>query len=245
MKKLRNLWIFTLIIIIAAACSQTNTGPFEAAADAYFLSKVRGDSVVVGAVYYAFGNKPISSGKVTNPVQQTVQLNKTIESGYTIFYEPYETDFDTIYPPQGIYTFDLESVDGDKLQLNDELIKVGLKIPEFDTVVYEPVDQSYDISWETEINVDAYKVNLFNDFGEVVFVSEILGNVGTFTLVENDNGTWFKGIGYSQRYTIQLQAMNFDDDFSVIIDNPTSQQFNIQEMAIAEKSFYWNRTTQQ
>lgn len=243
MKREYIILFFISIVLILGACSKEKQNPFEAAADVYYLSKVRGDSIVVGLVYYAFGNQPMTSGEVSTPDGKKVQLNKSIENGYTIFYEPYEDDFDTIYPPEGTYVFDLKSANGDKLQIDDALKKSGLVIPHINSIVYEALDESYDISWNFDINADAYKMYLYDETREIVFVSNFIDNgSGIFTLIENDMGTWEKQVNYGDKYIIQLQALNYVENvISGDLDNQTAQKFNLQEIAVAEKSFYWNR----
>ena len=246
MNRIQNRNLFFLLFglfLIATACSKTaETLEFEVVGDVYYVSKKVDDKKVTALVFYAFGNKSIREAVVTDPNQQTFVLDKSIESGFTVYKEPVESDYAETYQTQGAYLFELESSEKDKVQKIDELKKINLAIPEITEIRFESLDNSYDVTWNEIPNADAFKINLFTENGTIVFTSDVFASgQKSFTLMENELGTWKQGIAFGDKYTVQVQAINYDEDaVNTEFENELAQQFNIQEISMGEATFIWD-----
>jgi hypothetical protein len=246
MNRKQNRNLFSLLfglLLITTACSKTGeTEEFVVVGDVYYVSKKVDDKKVTALVFYAFGNKSIREAVVTDPNQQTFLLDKSIENGFTVFKEPGENDYAETYQTQGAYLFELESSDKDKVQKTDELKKIDLAIPEITEIRFETLDNSYDVTWNEVPNAMAFKLNMFDENGTIVFTSDVFGSgQKSFTLMENELGTWTQGIAFGDKYTVQVQAINYDEDaVNTEFDNELAQQFNIQEISIGEATFVWD-----
>jgi len=243
---IRSLTIFAGIFVLLGVVScreEENETPFEAVGDVYYVSKLEENQKVTARAFYAYGNKAIVEAIAISPSEETFLLDKSKENSYTVFKEPNEADFAPNYPDEGIYTFNLESNENDKMELTDKLVKVDLKIPEFTGITYEALDESYDLDWKSIDNVQDYLVELYDSNDNLVFISELFGaGLSSFTFIPNDNGTWEKDIVPGETYSVFLYAYTYDEDVitsGLVEQNSTA--FNIGEISIGLFSFTWDK----
>lgn len=229
------------LLIGTMSCSKSEEGtPFEAVGDVYYVNKIIENKKTTALAFYAYGNKAINSAMVSLPNSGTVSLDESKENSFTVYHEPIDNDFSINYPAAGNYIFNLESKEGDKLQITDLLKIENLEIPEITEIRYENADFSYDVKWENISKADSYLLIMLDSERAIVFTSNSIekGNVA-YTLIQNDLGTWEKEVVLGESYTLKLFAFKYEpgaDDSSTT----TSKTFNVQEISVGEISFIWD-----
>lgn len=238
-----NLFIGLFLVFGTFSCTDEEEDTlFEAVGDAYYFNKIVDNEKVTALASYAYGNKAIIDAVVSLPDGGTAILDGSLENSYTVFDELNENDFDTVYPEEGTYLFELVSKDEDNLQSSDVLLIEDLEIPEITEIRYESNDFSYDVEWNSIDNADAYLLKMFDSEDQIVFTSNLIDSgESAYTLINGELGAWETEIVIGNTYTVQLFAFIYDGEADpATTGTATSPMFNIQEMSVYETDFIWN-----
>ncbi|MGM0622022.1 MAG: hypothetical protein ACQETJ_13305, partial [Bacteroidota bacterium] len=120
---------FALPFIFWACNDDDETLEFEVYADAFVMKKEIDGEVKHGISYFAYGNKSISSATVTPPSGEPFELVVSEESAFTFLKETSEEEFASSLPQNGSYLFDVESKDGETVQVTEVVENGTLEIP--------------------------------------------------------------------------------------------------------------------
>lgn len=195
------------------------------------------DGVVKHApAYYVYANRALESATVTPPGGVALELDVFDGSVYSMSKEPETSDFSDVTPAEGNYTFSVTSVSGETLQSIDALDYTGIAIPPITKSAFSGTPLVLNVEWTTVSGADGYFLKLLDSTGNQVFSSYIVvASVDKYTINGSVNsGSWSATAEEGQTYTLQLNAITFDND-----GNMSDNVNNISELSVDEKQIVW------
>lgn len=231
--------IFLLIALLFTACKkETGETEFEVFADAYTVTKLVDGEPQTAVAFYAYGNKNIASARVTPPTGESglVQLAASDGSSFTFYKEPEPKDFNTEWPTEGIYVFDVESTNGETIQETDFLEIINLEIPEIVSTSFNTNTLTLTVKWETVAGAEGAAVKLTDKQGNIIFISYGLSPSTTEFPLGTGSGTWTSSANLGDELILQVQAFVVESDV-----NEEISLYNIAGIAIGEKEIIWGQ----
>ena len=238
MKSKRNLKtvLFALLSGFAVVSCNDKETPLEINTDVVILNKKIGDVVKRAPAYYVYGNQALDSASVTPPGGTAVALEAFEGSVFTLGKEPSNSDFSTVPPAEGNYVFSVTGMSGETLQSQDAVDFAGLGIPQITKDTFSGTPEVLKVEWTTVTGTDGYFVKLLDTSGKQVFSGYIVvSSVDEYTISSaSTSGSWTKAAVDGQTYTLQVNAITFDDGAT-----SANNIYNISELSIAEKQIVW------
>ena len=185
--------LLLLLIIAGITSCESEEIIANARGDAFIVTKIMDGDTVFGLSLHAVGNSPFSSviASPNDDQGQLYQLDPYLGSSYEYYYE--EDDYSTELPYVGDYEFEAVFQSGDEDTSTDVLA---------DEIIYPPVitmseftssDSQINLEWELKDDVDYCIVAIFDEGGNLVFVSEsLVGNSNSFQIYPLTDG-WISG----------------------------------------------------
>lgn len=225
---------FVLPFIFWACNDDDETLEFEVYADAFVVKKKIDNEVKHGISYFAYGNKSISTATVTPPLGEPFDLTVSEESAFTFLKETSEEEFVSSLPQNGSYLFDVESKDGEIVQVTEVVENGVLEIPVITGTTYHSENATMTVEWEESENADGFVVRLLDNEGKVKFLSYALNPTVHEFNINSSSGNWANQAYSGDELTLQLQAFTYESGVS-----QDDLLYNIKEIAIAEKEITW------
>lgn len=228
------LMTFALPLFFWACNDDDEAAEFEVFADAFIVKKNIDDEMKHGISYFAYGNKSIASATVTPPAGESFDLEASEESVYTFLKETSNEDFTGGFPQEGSYLFDVESKDGETVQLTEVVENGTLEIPVIGGTTYHSQNGTMTVEWEASENADGYVVRLLNEEGRVVFLSYALNATAEEFNINSSSGNWDSNANSGDNFTLQLQAFTYESGVP-----QEDLVYNIKEISVAETQVTW------
>jgi hypothetical protein len=219
------------------SCLNDKDDEFDVMADVVTLKKMIDDEVKYAPAYYAYGNQSITSGTVTLPDGETVQLESLSASTYTFLIEPDDEDFTTTPPAEGNYLFEVTSTNGEVLESSDNQEFDDLGFAVVDSVGFDENETYLYLTWDEVTGADYYVVRLLDSSENIIFngysvegdeteyyISSYYTTTGTWTVTPTDGAT----------YILRIQTAKYDSDATE--DNNI---YNIQEFSVSDTEITW------
>lgn len=208
---------------------------FDAVGDIYVRCQKIDNEVKYAPVYYAYSNMYISDAEVSHSDEGSpvITLSKLGENARSFASTPAIEDYSTEDVNEGIYEFNLISIDSDSLKLTDELLEGRIDPIEITKFEYDNEKHEIDIAWDTVENRDIYHVTIATEIdGQIVFSSTRL-NENKLLLTETLSG-WDRN--YTMKtgtsYTISVSAYKFE--------NPNTQNgYHINQESVEYREIEW------
>jgi len=230
------LMAFALPFVFWACNDDDDQLEFEVYADAFVMKKVIDNEVKHGVSYFAYGNKGISSATVTPPAGEPFELVVSEESTFTFLKETSEEEFVSSLPQNGSYLFDVESKDGETVQVTEVVENGTLEIPVITETTYHSEDATMTVEWEESENADGFVVRLLDDEGKVKFLSYALNPTVDEFNINSSSGSWANQAYSGDELTLQLQAFTYESDV------PQEELvYSIKEISVAENQVTWGQ----
>ncbi len=202
-----------------------------------FIQKIQdnGDDQYALAFWIA-GNKGLDSVAISGPEGGTWTIEGGNNNPQVLTMLPDKEDYSATMPPAGDYTFKVTSTQSGEAPLlqKDELEEEELGVVMIDTVKF--TDLKLNISWGTVSGTDNYLVRLFDEEGDLIFLSNQIENDETdYKFGTTDNG-WLNTsriplAGDSCR--IEILALLYES--SAITD----KDYNLQCISLDSEDIEW------
>lgn len=233
-QKIGKLFIFALLIAGLFSCDDDDDlGEFNYFGDVILAKRSVNDTTAYACMYYAYGNRTISSASVELPDGTTVSLSASSYSSTTFYDLPDISEYSTTSPDLGEYSFTIEN-EGIEYTTTDTLETSSLEIPVIDSVSYS-AEEVY-VEWELpdDDEPDSYLVRMVDDDYETVFVGVLMNNTVYAYTISSASGTFSQTPVDGETYMVEVQAFQYEDDAS-----SSNYLYNVNNMAIASTEVTW------
>ncbi|MGM0620461.1 MAG: hypothetical protein ACQETJ_05400, partial [Bacteroidota bacterium] len=136
----------------------------------------------------------------------------------------------------GSYLFDVESKDGETVQVTEVVENGTLEIPVITGTTYHSEDATMTVEWEESENADGFVVRLLDDEGRVKFLSYALNPTVDEFNINSGSGNWANQAYSGDELTLQLQAFTYESGV------PQEELvYSIKEISVAETQVTWGQ----
>ena len=202
-----------------------------------FIQKIQDNAEEKYALaFWIAGNKGLDSVAISGPGGGAWTLEGEGNNTQVLTMLPDEEDYSVNMPATGDYIFKVTSTQAGEspLLLEDELEEGELGVVMIDTIKF--VDLKLNISWETVSATDNYLVRLYDEQGELIFLSnQIENNKTDYAFGTTDNG-WLNTSGIplpGDSCRVELLALLFES--TAIID----KDYNLQCISLDTENIEW------
>jgi len=239
-QKIGKLFILFLIVAGLASCDDdSELEEFNYYGDVVLAKRMLNDSIKYAPMYYAYGNRTITSAEVSLPDGETlINLDPSSYSSATFLSLPDTSDYLTTTPQFGNYTFtivndEIEYTTTDLLQ-ND----TSTEIPVIDSVSFlrDEYERVY-VKWELadeENKPDNYLVFMVDQDNESVFTGFLLNNTESTYYVSEGWGSFDQAPIDGEIYTVEVHAFKYENDATT-----SDYLYNVNTVAIASEDIRW------
>ncbi len=202
-----------------------------------FIQKVTGNGEEKYALaFWVFGNKELESVTIEGPEGGSWELESEAINPQIFSLFPDDEDYMPEFPVAGVYEFTVTSTqEGEApMKADDELEDDELAAMTIDSVKFE--SSQVKVYWETVTGADNYRVRLYDESGEIIFLSGQLANNKTnYSFSITDDG--WAGNGSipetGDNCRLELLAILYETGASV------DKDYNIQCISIASEDIVW------
>ncbi len=233
-QKIGKLFLIILLVSGLASCDDDDDlGEFNYYGDVVLAKRMLDDTIKYAPMYYAYGNRTITSAEVELPDGETISLSASSYSTATFYDLPDISDYSTSTPDFGEYTFTLEN-EGIEYTTTDTLVNNSLDIPVIDSVSFS-YDELY-VEWELpdDNEPDSYLVRMVDEDYETVFTGVLMNNTVYAYIISSASGTFDQTPVDGETYMVEVQAFQYEDDAS-----SSNYLYNVNNMAIATEEVIW------
>jgi len=207
MKKLHLLALVALIMLGLSGCEKA-TVQNEAFVDVFIKSIANAQGMPVYAAQHTVisYNGGIKSVSIVSPDGATMQLDgDPIDTGYSFYNEPAETDYLTTLPAAGIYTYTVTFDDNEVKTYTNSLSALSILPANILSLQKSADGDSVYISWASVINAHAYQLKVLKGATQVIATNP-------FTVVTPKVGIPVTSLNSSGAgvYTFQLSGLYFE-----------------------------------
>ncbi len=237
MEQFRKFGFFFLMALGLASCNSSTDSPFEADADVFFTRKIVDGDTITGISSYVYANKSIVTATLTLPNEGgVISLSASETSSLTFQYESSIDEYTSGAPITGNYVIDVTGEDGITAQIWDVQEFAGLGFPELDTMFFDDLSASLNVSWDTVSNVQNYVVRLYSTDGNLIFNGPLLdSSIQEYQISYiNSTGSWLVEPLAGETYTMSIQSFMFDAEAT-----DYDFYYNIQEISSQDYTIVW------
>jgi hypothetical protein len=234
---IKNSLLLIVGIIILFSCDKNNKVEFKVIPEVILMKKEINDTIRYALAFYAYSTSNLQSAEVTFPgsVGSPVSLTTFKNNLFTFAKEPGVNDYSKTAPLNGEYQFSVQNTEGEIFEGSDFLAASNLEIPTITGTTYNTSNNSLKINWEKVEGTDSYFVKLLNQNLETVYTGYMVDPDSTnYTIFSSDQG-WEKSPVSGNAYTLQLNAVLFEDHIDL-----TEYYYHVNSMSIAETQITWN-----
>ena len=236
MKNVKPIFLL-FILLLAISCNDKNDDDSTVIGDVIVVSKKSGDNTVYALTFYAYAYSSLKSVKVTgvvNPV--SVDLTSTgTYSNFDFIKVPTDNDFSTTKPSIDTFTFNAEFENGSTYVAQDILTSDILEPVTIETCQYNVTNDRAEFSWTALTNADSYSIDILDDSGYQVFMSNTIANTYTKVYLESSTSGWKTGYPVTGKtYTVRIFAYKYEDS-----NNP--DLYNVQSTSYSQNTLVWGQ----
>lgn len=231
MKQLRILGLL-MAVLFMVACSEDEE-PVSGNGDVMIIAKQSGTQTLYGISIYAYTLNGFQSVTVDNGATPPMTYELQPFEGYktSFYYETPESEYTSIKPAAGTYTFTATFTNGETQTFINTLTDKVLVAPVITKCEYNEVENSLEVAWEPKLGVSKYTLNIY-DGSKLVFGSPQLPYT-QFSYAVNTRGSgWavdFTPIA-GKTYTVRLLSY---------LAEPGVGNYNMQSVSMAESTVVW------
>ena len=239
MRNLRQVFsgivVFGAGIFMLASCEvESDPVPFAAALDVVVQDMKTDSEVKYAIVVYASANDEIKSVKVTAPGTggKVYELTATA-SKLQFIYTPQAADYTTEFPATGDYSFEIISMNEDKISGKDAVGAQTLAPIVIKTTVL--TNHLLKTTWDKVTGADAYVIRLYSDDKEeLLFNSTLLVDKAEFEFGTSTAGwTYGESPVVGTEYVVELLGVR--TEAGVTVDKWSNLQF----ITLDSKTIEW------
>ena len=236
-KKVMNRLLLILITGFTFVSCNNKEDVLDIVSDVYAINKMFGDETRSALAFYTYGDQSIVSATVTLPNNGgNVELKDFPGSLYTMAKEPEVSDYKTVAPVEGIYTFTVKGGNGESIQQTDSLNFINLAIPHFTKTNFTGLPVYLETQWNLVPGADGYIVNMYDLTDKLIFSSFTVGkDINQYIITGSpSSGYWTEVATENQHYILRINAIVYDSDA-----NSSNYIYNVSEISIGEKQITW------
>ncbi|MDD4145334.1 MAG: hypothetical protein PHN68_11945 [Prolixibacteraceae bacterium] len=234
---LRILSALILAPSILISCIDDPEPPIlDALPDVFFQKVYEGGEEKYAIAFWIFGNKELESVTIDGPEGGTWDLESDNMNPQIFSLFPAEEDYLPEIPAAGVYEFTVTSTqEGEPpMKIDDELEDEELAIVTIDSIKFE--SSQVKTYWETVTGADNYRVRLYNDSGDIIFLSnQLADNKTDFSFSITDDG-WVDSGSIpvtGENCRLEVLAILYESGASV------DKDYNIQCISITSEDIEW------
>ena len=202
-----------------------------------FVQKIMDDGEAKFALsFFVAGNKDLESVTVKGlgENEEIYSLEKDANDSRIFKLYPEDSVYSTTSPELGDYKFTITSTELDEaaIVLTDELLDEDLGAIAIDTIEF--AGEELKTTWKTVEGAENYIVRLYNESGDLIFISPLTDSEKTeFTFGLDDQG-WIgeDKAEVTEAYKLELVAVLYESD-------EQDKLFNVQYLSIDSKEIVW------
>lgn len=229
MKNFRQVFLgfimFGAGIFMLASCNMDpDPVPFDAILDVVVQDMKTGSEVKYAIVVYATANAEIKSVKVTAPGTEAkmYELTATVNKQQFV-YMPEPTDYTPTFPATGDYSFEVISMNEEKITGKDAVGNQQLTPIVIKTATMN--NQLLKTTWNKITGADAYVIRLYSeDKEELLFNSNLLADVGEYEFGVTSSG-WSLGNSPVAGINYVVELLGIRTETGVTLDKWNHLQF--------------------
>lgn len=233
---LKNSIFLILAGFTAVSCNDVEE-KLEVLTDVYVVNKDFDGEVKSATSYFAYANKSLMSASVAIPNNGgNVELETQPGSNFNLAKEPADSDYTTIAPAEGSYTFTVKDMDGEIQVVSDVLSYDGLAVPHFTKINFTGSPFVLETEWAAISNADGFFIKMYNTSGKLIFSGySVDSNILKYTITGSTNsGYWSETAVEGQTYLLQINAYTNDPEA-----NSSNSAYNVQEISVGESQIEW------
>ena len=241
-QKIGKLFILFLIVAGLASCDDdSELEEFNYYGDVVLAKRMLNNTIKYSPMYYAYGNRTITSAEVSLPEGETVSLSQSSYSSATFYDLPDISDYSEDTPDFDSYTFTIVN-DGIEYTTTDILENDTLiSIPSIDSVSfsYNTYEEVY-VEWELpddnepDNEPDSYLVRMVDKDYETVFTGFLLDNTQSTYKISDGWGSFDQTPIEGTIYTVEVHAFKYENDATT-----SDYLYNVNTVAIASEDIRW------
>ena len=230
-QKIGKLVVLAFIVTGFWACNDDDPETFNFTGEVVTIKRVMDGEEKFALNYYAYANMKMDSASVDFPGDSVLTLSPAGAQKITYFYEPLGEDFSTSAPETENYDFSVFNNNVEYTATENHTF-TDVDIPTIDSVGVTTSSESVYVEWSNNDDAQNYAVRILNDDNETIFNSYIISEDADSFTAEQSSGSWESSLTEGETYTIEVQAMVFED-------NATNADFfyQIETIAIASEEF--------
>jgi len=234
---LRILFTLMLTPFLLTSCLEDPEPPaLDALPDAFIQKISVGGETRYAVAFWVFGNKELESVTIEGPEGGAWELDSDNINPQIFSLFPETEDYTTTIPAAGVYEFTVTSTQEGEAPMitDDELEDIELAVVAIDSVKFE--NSQVKVYWETVAETDNYRIRVYNDADEILFLSEQLANNKTNYSFDTTNEGWYGSSsipGAGDNCRIELLAILYESDASV------DKDYNIQCISVTSEDIVW------
>ncbi|WP_163322553.1 fibronectin type III domain-containing protein [Draconibacterium mangrovi] len=230
-QKIGKLVLLAFIVTGFWACNDNDPEPFNFGGEVVTFKRTIDGEEKFALSYYAYANMKMDSASVDFPGDSTLTLSPADAQKLTYSYDASTEDFSTTAPATENYDF-LVFNNGVEYTATENHIFTDVDIPTIDSVGVTTSSESVYVEWSNNDDAQGYAVQILNEDDEIVFNSYILADDEDSFTANQSTGSWETSLTTGETYTIEVQAMVFED-------GATNANFfyQIETIAIASEEF--------
>ncbi|WP_297089301.1 hypothetical protein [uncultured Draconibacterium sp.] len=232
-QKIGKLLVILFIVTGFAACNEDETENFELIGEVLTTKRTINGEDKYAQTYYAYANQGMDSAVVILPNGTNVALSSGGSQNLTYMKEPSMEDYSAFAAGAGTYEFVVKSNDLEYTATENHVF-TDISIPTIDSVGLDYANQLVGVAWENYEDANTYVVRLFDEDRETVFISYYFADTAYEITLDSSTGSWQKTLQAGSTYTIEVQAMVFDEEAT-----DSDYFFHIQSIAIGSTDFIW------
>lgn len=230
-QKISKLVLLAFIVTGFWACNDDDPQTFDFVGEVVTLKRTMDGEEKYALSYYAYANMKMDSASVDFPGDSTLTLSAADAQKLTYFYQASDEDFTTSAPVTENYDFTVVNNDVEYTATENHSF-TDVDIPTIDSVDVTTSTESVYVEWNNNDDAEGYAVQILDDNNEIVFNSYILSDDADSFTANQSTGSWETSLSSGETYTIEVQAMVFED-------GATNADFfyQIETIAIASMEF--------
>ena len=222
---------------LLTSCIEEPEPPTLDALPDVFIQKIsEGAEEKYALTFWLFGNKELESVTIEGPEGGVWELDSDSSNPQIFSLFPETEDYTTSIPASGVYEFTVTSIQEGEAPMitDDELEDEELDVVAIDSVKFE--NSQIKAYWETVSGADNYRIRLYNESGDIIFLSEQIANNKSNYSFDSSNDGWYNSSSIPEtgdNCRLELLAILYESD--ALID----KDYNIQCVTMTSENIVW------
>jgi hypothetical protein len=238
-KKNSILKLFTLIsvsLVLFSCLDDPEPVALDFVPDVFVQKVTDNGQELYAPAFLVFGNKALESGTLEGPSGGNWTLENDSADSRILNLLPEDEDFTATMPETGTYSFTVTSTQTDEapVTLTDILEDAELDAVVIDTTEFNNSEMT--TSWQSVSGTDMFLLRLYDESGQLIYISDQITANQTDYTVRNFDGNWLSSNmpEDGESYVVELLAILYEQGTS-----SGNMQYNIQFISIGTSEIVW------